>query len=88
MVVRMSVTHEATVTSKGQITVPKEIRERLGLERGETVSFELVADGTVRLRKEDAPLDELRDLREEIRFSGTDIESMQRESKRQWSTFE
>ena len=84
----MSVTREATMTSKGQITVPKEIRERLDLERGETVSFELTEDGTVRFRKEGDPLDELRELRGEISFDATDIETMQRESKRQWSTFE
>ena len=84
----MSATHEATVTSKGQVTVPKEIRERLGLERGETVSFELAADGTVQFRKQDDPLDDLHELREEIRFSETDIETMQRESKRQWSKVE
>jgi len=84
----MSVTRTATITSKGQITVPKEIRERLDLDRGETVSFELTEDGTVHFRKEDDPLDELHDLREEIAFDATDIETMQRESKRQWSTFE
>lgn len=76
------------MTSKGQITVPKEIRERLDLERGETVSFELTDDGTVRFHKEDDPLDELHDLREAISFDATDIETMQRESKREWSTFE
>ena len=84
----MSATREATVTSKGQVTIPKEIRERLALERGEKVSFELTEDGDVVLRKIADPLDELRDLREEIGFSERDIESMQRESKRQWSKFE
>lgn len=39
--------HEATVTSKGQI--PKAVRDRLDLERGEKVSFEVAEDGTVRL---------------------------------------
>jgi antitoxin PrlF len=84
----MGITHEATMTSKGQITVPKEIRERLDLERGETVSFELTDDGTVRLRKEGDLLEEFHELREEISFSETDIETMQRESKRQWSKVE
>ena len=84
----MSVTSEATVTSKGQVTIPKEIRERLALERGERVSFELTETGTVVLRKVGDPLEELRDLRGEIGFSEPDIESMQRESKRRWSKFE
>ena len=30
----------AKVTSKGQITLPKEIRERLGVHPGENVGFE------------------------------------------------
>jgi len=30
----------AKVTSKGQITIPKEIRERLGVHPGEDVGFE------------------------------------------------
>ncbi|NOY01095.1 MAG: AbrB/MazE/SpoVT family DNA-binding domain-containing protein [Verrucomicrobia bacterium] len=30
----------AKVTSKGQITIPKKIRERLGVHPGETVGFE------------------------------------------------
>lgn len=31
----------ATLTSKGQITIPKPIRDALGLQVGQTVSFEL-----------------------------------------------
>ena len=34
----------STVTSKGQITIPKAIRERLGLEEGSVLEF--VADET------------------------------------------
>ncbi len=39
-----------TMTSKGQITVPKEVREALGLAAGVRVSFEAEADGSYRLR--------------------------------------
>ena len=38
------------VTSKGQVTIPIEIRERLGLHPGSEVEFELDGDA-VRLRK-------------------------------------
>lgn len=38
------------LTSKGQITIPLEIRRKLGLEPGTHVEFDIVA-GTVRLRK-------------------------------------
>lgn len=44
----------ARVTSKGQITIPKDVRDRLGLEAG--VEVELVVEGTsARLRKIVAP---------------------------------
>jgi antitoxin PrlF len=43
----MRTIHElATVTSKGQITLPKSIRQALGVTTGEKVSFEL-RDGEV-----------------------------------------
>jgi len=33
-----------SITSKGQITIPKALRQQLGLARGSRVSFELVGD--------------------------------------------
>ena len=40
----------ATVTSKGQITLPREVRDALGLKAGSEVAFEITPDG-VRLRR-------------------------------------
>jgi len=40
---------EATVTSKGQLTIPKEVRDRLGIEPGEKVLFRFDEEGGVRL---------------------------------------
>lgn len=42
------------VTSKGQVTIPKLVRDRLGIEPGSAVEFELAADGRVVLVKVDA----------------------------------
>ena len=39
-----------TVTSKGQVTIPKKVRERLGIHAGSTVAFELTDSGEVVLR--------------------------------------
>ena len=36
---------EATVTSKGQITLPKLLRERLGLRRGSRIRFHVDVQG-------------------------------------------
>ena len=40
----------SVVTRKGQVTVPAEIREALGIVRGDKVAF-LLDDGEVRLRR-------------------------------------
>lgn len=40
----------ATITSKGQTTIPKEIRERLGLHTGDKIDFVMGEDGVVTLR--------------------------------------
>lgn len=40
----------STLTRKGQTTVPRDIREHLGLRPGDTLEFVIEADGGVRLR--------------------------------------
>jgi len=41
----------ATVTSKGQVTIPKRVRDLLGIGPGSKVDFEPAADGRVVLVK-------------------------------------
>jgi len=43
-------TTAATLTSKGQTTIPKEIRDGLGMKPGDRISFTLMPDGTVIMR--------------------------------------
>ncbi len=40
-----------TVTSKGQVTIPKPVRDRLNIKPGNQVDFELAEDGRVVLVK-------------------------------------
>lgn len=40
----------ATVTDKGQVTVPKEIRDKTGIAPGSRLDFELQDDGSLRVR--------------------------------------
>lgn len=75
----------ATVTSKGQITIPKPIREALELEPGDRVAFRLDDEGRVILEPETLDLMELfgtlkptvkgitlEDMRRVIRARGAD----------------
>lgn len=41
---------DATLTSKGQTTIPKEIRDSLGMKAGDRITFTLLPDGTVIMR--------------------------------------
>ena len=78
------VTENASVTSKGQVTIPKNIRKGLGLESGSEVSFILKDGEAVMLPKSDDPLEEMRQLRSEISFSAKGVESMIEDSKKAW----
>jgi antitoxin PrlF len=41
----------SNVTTKGQVTIPKTIRDRLGIAPGDAVSFEVAPDGRIVLVK-------------------------------------
>ncbi len=40
----------ATMTSKGQVTIPKSVRDRLNLRSGDKIDFRIEDDGTVVIR--------------------------------------
>lgn len=42
----------STLTSKGQITIPKEVRDRLGVHEGDRIVFQFDEQGRVILRPE------------------------------------
>jgi antitoxin PrlF len=65
----------ATVTAKGQVTVPKAVRDALGLRQGDQLSW-IVEDGWVRVRPI-TPLDQayLKSLESQLgEWSGDDDE--------------
>ena len=39
----------STLTSKGQVTIPKNVRERLHLRTGDRLDFRVDEDGTIRV---------------------------------------
>ncbi len=64
-----------TVTSKGQITLPKAIRDLLGVKEGDRVSFRALDDGRVVVEAETL---DLRTLRGSVRsrVKGVTVEAM------------
>jgi antitoxin PrlF len=50
---------DSTMTSKGQITIPKVVREALHLDVGDVVSFEVKSDGSVLMMARNAPMESL-----------------------------
>ncbi len=45
-----------TLTSKGQVTIPKAVRDELGLREGDRVAFRVLDDGTVVVEPETVDL--------------------------------
>jgi AbrB family looped-hinge helix DNA binding protein len=48
---KQSTTVEARVTSKGQVTLPKELRKRLGIQNGSRIRFSIPATGPVQVER-------------------------------------
>jgi antitoxin PrlF len=50
---------DSTITSKGQVTVPKRIRDELGVKPGDRVTFTAMPDGVVIMRAKTRSIDDL-----------------------------
>ncbi len=65
----------ATITSQGQITMPKAIRDRLGVKAGDRVAFRERDDGSIVVEADSVDLRELRGaIRARVR--GVRVEDM------------
>jgi AbrB family looped-hinge helix DNA binding protein len=65
------------MTSKGQVTIPKRVRDHLGLEPGSDLDFDLEADGRVFLKADrEAPNSRFARLRGSARPGMTTDELM------------
>jgi AbrB family looped-hinge helix DNA binding protein len=52
----------ATLTTKGQITIPLEVRERLGLKAGDQIEFQLGPSGEVVITSKRIPFEEIQGI--------------------------
>lgn len=71
----------ATMTTKGQVTIPKDIRERLGIGAGDRLEFTLDETGQVIVRP-DAPTGICGILRDFAPSEPVSVESMNRAIKK------
>lgn len=69
------------VTTKGQVTIPKEIRDRLGIRPGDEVAFEETSSG-YEIRKEEPTTAEGEDPFEKYRGSADSEETMPERMRR------
>ena len=61
---------EATVTSKGQVTLPKSLRSQLGIGAGSRIRFTVGADGKAQVEKVMNTLDDLWRMADSIPKAG------------------
>lgn len=76
---------ESTVTSKGQITIPKEIRDRLRLRAGDRVEFPVDRQGQVIMRPRNRDFHSLKGMIRSRRKTAVSIEEMNEAIARGWS---
>lgn len=72
----------ATLTAKGQVTIPKEVRDALELDAGDRVTFFIREDGVVELRPETIDIRELFGILATGRKKPVTVEEMNRAIKR------
>ena len=71
-------TTSTTLTSKGQTTIPKEIRDSLGMKPGDRMTFTLMPGGTVVMRLKSKSILELAGILHKKGRKAVSIEQMSR----------
>ena len=66
----------ATVTTKGQVTIPKSVRDLLRIEAGDQVDFVVTDDGDVLVRGVSVDVLELRGMLKRDRRRGVSVDEM------------
>ncbi len=78
----------ATITIKGQVTIPKEIRDYLNLDTGSKVDFVIDENGTVKLIPLNVPIQSLSGILHRPGMKGATLEEMEaaiQEGSSDWS---
>ena len=75
-VVAMPVLKLSKVQAKGQVTIPAEIREKLGLEKGDLVAFIETEHGVLISPQEVVAMDALDQIGQALKERGIDLQEM------------
>ncbi len=67
----------ATITTKGQVTIPKQIRDYLKLETGSKIDFVITEDGTVKVIPLNVPVTALSGMLHRPGLPAATIEDME-----------
>lgn len=62
----------STITSKGQVTIPKDVRERMNLKEGDVIAFVPMEDGTLIIPR-NRPAESLFGMLAEYAIPGTTL---------------
>jgi antitoxin PrlF len=81
----MATEESAKVTSKGQITIPKPIRDQLGIDEGTTITFEVHDDGTVTFSPQADSWELLEEIQRAPRRTDRSVDELLAESDQAWS---
>ena len=76
----------STLTSKGQTTIPKEVRDHLKLRSGDQIDFLIQPDGTVLLRPATLPVSELKGILHRPRMKALSIDAMNEAVRQRFRT--
>ncbi|TVP58380.1 MAG: AbrB/MazE/SpoVT family DNA-binding domain-containing protein [Nodularia sp. (in: Bacteria)] len=73
---------DATITTKGQVTIPKQIRDYLNLDAGSKVDFVIHENGIVKLIPLNVPIQSLSVILHRPGMKNTSLEEMERSIKK------
>lgn len=80
--------YEAKVTSKGQITLPAQLREALRISTGDKVVFSVTPDGAFRVSAQNKSLRDLKSIvRTGPKFSSDDVRRWLEDSREERAGF-
>ena len=77
----MTVSNLSVIQEKGQVTIPADIRRKMGLKRGDLIAFTETEEGIVITRQEVIAADILKEIGESLKAKGITLEELLRDGQ-------